>query len=192
MHVSPGPVGSQDCPDVVVGIAHLVTVTAVSDFQIESFLIGPVDEVVRSAAGRKSKAHAWVQVLLAVLGHENEISLEHVQEFILPAVAVKERRGAARRQCRQIHPEIAKAEGVAERALDAPTHEPGERLRIRCRPDAGRGRFGDDGAVHKYLHDHGWNGRHAKADDNAGLSTSTPRRFPAAPNIRAATKTPDK
>jgi len=178
MRVAPGPVGSKDRPDVVVGIVHLVTVTAVSDFQIDRFPMRPVDEVVRRTAGGKTEAHAWMQVLLAVLGHEDEIPLDDIHEFILPAVAVKQRGGAARRQCRQIHSEIAKAEEIAKRALDAPSHELCECLWIGCRPGAGRGRFGDDSAVHSYLHDHRCNTCRANARNDARFSTSTCRRLP--------------
>src|SRR5262245_63055627 len=100
------------------------------------------------AAGRKTKTHAWAQQLFAGVGDEQELALENKDEFVLPAVAVEERRGATGRQGREIDAKILEREQVAERPFTASGDARGKRRWIVARFGSGGGRAGQDGAGH--------------------------------------------
>lgn len=45
-----------------------------------------------SAVSREPETHAGLELLFTVVGHEHTVSLEDINEFVLPAVAVEQRR----------------------------------------------------------------------------------------------------
>ncbi len=59
------------------------------------------------------------QHLLAFVGHERELALDHEHELVLPPMPMAKRRGCARLEPRQVHAEGHEPERVAERALGA-------------------------------------------------------------------------
>ena len=85
---------------------------------------------MRHARRRKARAHAGREVDLALIGDERRRAFQYIDELVLLAVPVQQRRLAAGPQAREIHAEILEAEEVAQRPLLALRHAAEERLRI--------------------------------------------------------------
>src|SRR5690242_5320620 len=65
------------------------------------------------------RRHARTHYLLAGVGDERHLALEHVHELVLLRVPVTLRRPGARPEPAQVHAEVREAERVTERALGA-------------------------------------------------------------------------
>src|SRR6185295_7091565 len=94
---NPFPLGTKDGREVVARIGYGVAGVPIADLEIGGVRGGAIDEVMRGAAGGKTEAHPRRELLLAVLGEEGELAFEHENEFVLPAVAVEQRRGGTGR-----------------------------------------------------------------------------------------------
>src|SRR5262245_24788375 len=144
----PLPLGAEGCLKIVVWISDRVTGAPVADLKVGGVFARAIDEVMCRAAGRKTKTHARAQQLFAGVGDEQELALENKDEFVLPAVAVEECRGATGRQGREIDAKILEREQVAERPFAASGDARGKRRWIVARFGSGGGRAGQDGAGH--------------------------------------------
>jgi len=90
MREDPTPIGTEYRLDVIAGVAHLITRTPIANLQNRCVVVRAIDEMVPRAAGGKAEAHAGMQMLLTVVGDQHEVTLENIDEFVLPAVSVKE------------------------------------------------------------------------------------------------------
>jgi len=138
-------VRSERPSDVVVGVDDRIPGIAVAYLKVGHIMPGAVDKVVGvTRTGFEPRAHAGAQRRLARIRHQNGLTLDDVDEFILAHMGVAQRRHAARRQARQVHSEIGQTEGIAERPPFAPRHPRGEGLGIAAAGAAARHRSGFD------------------------------------------------
>ena len=79
---------------------------------------------------RKACAHPWRERDLAPVRHQCGVALQDVDEFILLAVPVKQRRLSAGMQGGQVYAEVLETEQIAKRAFFALGHSAEEWLRI--------------------------------------------------------------
>jgi hypothetical protein len=144
-----------DPHQVVVGIVGVVAVDAAADLEIAGRHVPAVDEVVAVApAGRVAGALPGAEHLLAGVGDEHDLALEHPHELVLERVPMAQRRLGARRERHEVDPEAREAERVAQPAFRAVAHARAVRLRIpepRCSGTSSGSRAGGVGeGIAKY------------------------------------------
>ena len=88
-------------------------------------------------ARRKSCRHSGFQHVLALVGHEHELALEHVDALVLFRVPVAKRGHGAGLERRQVDAELREPERSGQRALDARLEAVGERRRVDRAAPAG-------------------------------------------------------
>jgi hypothetical protein len=117
----PLPRWGQRPSDVVVGIDDGVPGVAVAHFQIDNVAAAAVQQVMRiPRAGFEPGAHARPQLRFAGIGRENGLALDDVDELVLSLMRMAQRRHAARRQSRKVHPELGQPERVTSTRLSRP------------------------------------------------------------------------
>ena len=78
--------------------------------------------MMRPAVGGEAGAKAGPKRRFLFSRNENGFAFKGVDEFVLTAVAVLERRYCARLEYGQVHSEIVQAEHIAKLAFDTPLH----------------------------------------------------------------------
>ena len=86
----------------------------VTDFEDHHVPVAAVEDMVRLARGLESRTHSGEERCLAGRGRQNRLTLQNVDQFVLFAVRVHQRRLSARGNPGQIHAEVPQAEEVAE------------------------------------------------------------------------------
>ena len=116
MHEGPFAVRGERSPEVVIRIDHRISGIAVADLQINDVAAATINQVVGVTGTRfESGAHPGPELRLAHIGHQHGFALDDIDELVFAAMAMTQRRHAARRQPRQVHAEIGQAELVPER-----------------------------------------------------------------------------
>ena len=82
--------------DVIIRIGDFVSGGAVAEFEKDNIGLRAIKHLVRHALRRKSGAHAGTQLRLPPVGEKRRFAFEDINEFVLPAVSMKER-GTRRR-----------------------------------------------------------------------------------------------
>ncbi len=102
------PFAADQCAvQVVVGIHDGITRAAVSDLEVDDFFAGAIDQLVPIAgAAPESRAHAGAELRFAGIGDEHRITLQYVDEFVLPGMRVAQGRAGAGHQPHKIHAEV--------------------------------------------------------------------------------------
>jgi hypothetical protein len=107
-------------PEIVARILDNIVRSSIPDFQGESGVIRSAFEMMSSALRWKSRAHAWMKLNFAAVGDQRRFTREHVDQFILSAMAMVERGLATRRKGGEIDPEPRKAEHISQRTKNTP------------------------------------------------------------------------
>src|SRR5262245_27270376 len=93
-----------------------LTLGARPDFEINRITLRPIDEVVTVGdAGLEARSVARSQYGRAALLDQRDLDLEHVNELMLGLGPMAQRRGGARLEPGDIHPELREAHTVAGR-----------------------------------------------------------------------------
>jgi hypothetical protein len=137
---APLPVGANDQSEVVDREDHLVSGGTVTDLQDEHVVLGAVLEVVSRSVRREAGAHARGELHFDTVGDECRVALEDVEEFVLQAMTVGERRGVSRGQPCEVDPESLQGEVVTERVFHSPRQQ--RREWFRQVESTGAGRYG--------------------------------------------------
>src|SRR6202011_3812740 len=131
--------------NVLVRVDDGISGIAVADLHIDNVASATVDQVVGVAgAGFETGAHPGTQRRLAGIGHEHGLALDNVNEFVLAHMSMAQRRHAAGRQPRQVHPETGQSEHIAEHPPFSSCDTWGERLGVAASGAGGRHSRGFD------------------------------------------------
>ncbi len=116
-----------------VGPHRLAARAAVADFQIDHGGVSLVFQVVGVASsGAKARAHAGGQRGISGVGHQRGLAFEDVDEFVLAAVRVAQRRHGSWSERGQVDAEVRQSERFTELALVSPGHHRGKRFGINA------------------------------------------------------------
>jgi hypothetical protein len=128
--VDPLTVRSQRGFQVITRVTPFITGHAITNLQINDVLVGSVHQLMSDALRWKPSAHARCQRHLFSICDECRFPFQHINQLVLPAVAMQKRRLAARCEPGQVHPEVLEAKEIAERLFLSFSHAAEEGLWI--------------------------------------------------------------
>src|SRR5467141_2827932 len=112
-----------DPHEVIVRVERRVAIEPRADLEVSRRTRRAVDEMMRVALARRiARARACPQRLLAGIGHENDLALQHIDEFVFQRVPVTQCRLAAGTERHQVDAELGQAAGFAQPLLGAVSH----------------------------------------------------------------------
>lgn len=116
----PAAVASHDRLNIVGRVADHIALAAIADFEDDAIPVAFILQVMRGAVGRKARDHAGPKRCLALIGEQRRFAFKHIDEFVLPRVAVMQRRGGARRQRVRLTPKLRKPKRSPSGRLSRP------------------------------------------------------------------------
>src|SRR4051794_41733695 len=115
---------------IIARVAALIAGRAITHLQVDNVPVRSVHQVMGYALRWKSGAHARRQPYLFRFSDQGRFAFHHVDEFVLLAVPVQQRRLPAGGETGQVHPKVLEAEEVAQRTFLPFRHAAEKGLRI--------------------------------------------------------------
>ena len=109
--------------DVGIGVVRAVSAVAIADLEVHRIGSAAIDELMAVLdARREAGTHAGLQHLLALVGTQHHLALEHEHELVLVSVPMAHGGFPAGWQYRVVDADTREAEGVADAALESRQH----------------------------------------------------------------------